>query len=311
MRIGFIGLGRMGSGIAANIRDAGHEVTVHDVRKEAAAAHLEAGCSWAESPRAVGSVSEVVFTSLPDPDSVEQVALRPDGLLVGMASGSTWFDLSTNSPAVMRRLHDTFGASGIEVLDAPVSGGPAGARSGTLTLWIGGSKERFSRFTSVLESFSGRLQYVGDIGAGSVAKLVHNAAGYAVNLLVAEVFTAGVKAGIQPLELWEAVSAGGFGRTGTFEILGGQFLRQRFDPPDFSLALAHKDVRLMTELAKEVKVPMRLVNLALEEMTEAVNRGWSDRDWLVGTLLQVERAGLDAADLRFSDDEVDAVQNRM
>jgi len=183
------------------------------------------------------------------------------------------------------------------VLDGPVSGGPAGARRGTLTLWAGGSREQFIRCTPVLESFS--------------AKLVHNAAGYAMNLLIAEVFTAGVKAGIGPLALWEAVSAGGFGRTGTFDVLGGQFLRQRFDPPEFPLALAHKDVRLMTELAKEVEVPMRLVNLALEEMTEAVNRGWSDRDWLAGTLLQVERAGLDAADLRFSDDDVDAVQNRI
>ena len=188
---------------------------------------------------------------------------------------------------------------------------PTGARYGTLTLWAGGSREQFIRCTPVLESFSARMLYVGGIGAGAVAKLVHNAAGYAMNLLIAEVFTAGVKAGIGPLALWEAVSAGGFGRTGTFDVLGGQFLRQRFDPPEFPLALAHKDVRLMTELAKEVEVPMRLVNLALEEMTEAVNRGWSDRDWLAGTLLQVERAGLDAADLRFSDDDVDAVQNRI
>jgi 3-hydroxyisobutyrate dehydrogenase len=310
MRIGFIGLGRMGSGIAANIRAAGHDVTVHDVRRDVAATHLDAGCSWADSSAAVGRVSELVFTSLPDPDSVRQVALAANGLLGGMPTGSTWFDLSTNSPAVMRGLHETFGASGIDVLDAPVSGGPAGARSGTLTLWVGGSEERFIRCTPVLESFSARLQYVGAIGAGSVAKLVHNAAGYAMNLLVAEVFTAGVKAGIGPLELWEAVSAGGFGPTGTFDVLGGQFLRQRFDPPEFPLALAHKDVRLMTELAKDVKVPMRLVNLALEELTEAVNRDWSDRDWLAGTLLQVERAGLDPAELTFSADEVDAVRNR-
>jgi 3-hydroxyisobutyrate dehydrogenase len=310
MRIGFIGLGRMGSGIAANIRAAGHDVTVHDVRREAAASHLDAGCSWADSPAAVGRVSEVVFTSLPDPDAVAQVALGRNGLLGGMATGRTWFDLSTGSPAVMRRLHQTFGASGIEVLDAPVSGGPAGARSGTLTLWVGGSEEPFVRYTPVLESFGSRLQYVGGIGAGSVAKLVHNAAGYAMNLLVAEVFTAGVKAGIGPLELWEAVSAGGFGRTGTFDVLG-QFLRQQFDPPEFPLALAHKDIRLMTELAKELEVPMRLVNLALEELTEGVNRGWSDRDWLSGLLLQVERAGLDPARLAVAADDVETVRNRL
>jgi 3-hydroxyisobutyrate dehydrogenase len=311
MRVGFIGLGRMGSGIAANIRKAGHEVTVHDMRSESADVHIEAGCSWAGSPKDVGSVSDVVFTSLPDPDSVQQVALSENGLLAGMTTGSTWFDLSTNAPSVMRRLHGAFSGRGISVLDAPVSGGPVGARNGTLTLWIGGSREQFIRFTHVLELFSSRLQYVGDIGTGCVAKLVHNAAGYALNVLIAEVFTAGVKAGIPPLELWEAVSAGGFGRTRTFDILGGQFLRQRFDPPDFSLSLAHKDVRLMTELAKEVRVPMRLVNSALEEMTEAVNRGWSDRDWLVATMLQVERAGLNAADLRFSEDEIETVKGRI
>jgi 3-hydroxyisobutyrate dehydrogenase-like beta-hydroxyacid dehydrogenase len=311
MRVGFIGLGRMGSGIASNIRKAGHEVTVHDVRAEAADVHIEAGCSWAASPRDVGSVSDVVFTSLPDPGSVQHVALGESGLLAGMSAGTTWFDLSTNAPSVMRRLHGAFSARDISVLDAPVSGGPDGARNGTLTLWIGGSREQFTRFVPVLESFGSRLRYVGDIGTGCVAKLVHNAAGYALNVLVAEVFTAGVKAGIPPLELWEAVSAGGFGQTGIFDILGGQFLRQRFDPPAFPLSLAHKDVRLMTELAKEVMVPMRLVNSALEEMTEAVNRGWSDRDWLVAAMLQVERAGLNAADLRFSDAEIEAVKSRI
>ena len=173
----------------------------------------------------VGNASEIVLTSLPDPDSVQRVALGDNGLLAGMTSGSAWFDLSTNAPSVMRRLHEAFSVRGISVLDAPVSGGPIGARNGTLTLWIGGSREQFIRFTSVLESFSSRLQAnVGDIGTGCVAKLVHNAAGYALNVLIAEVFTAGVKAGIPPLELWEAVSVGGFGRTRTFDIVGGQFL---------------------------------------------------------------------------------------
>jgi 3-hydroxyisobutyrate dehydrogenase-like beta-hydroxyacid dehydrogenase len=311
MRIGFIGLGKMGSPIAANIRSAGYEVTVHDLREDAAAGHLEAGCSWADSPMALAARSDVVFTSLPDPDSVWQVAVGDSGLLAGMARGSTWFDLSTNSPAVVRSLHEMFAQRGIPVLDAPVSGGPAGASSGTLTLWIGGSKDELDRFRPVLESFSARLQYVGDVGSGCVAKLVHNAAGYALNVVLAEVFTAGVKAGIPPLDLWEAVSQGGFGKMRVFDILGRQFLRQRFDPPDFALELAHKDVRLMTELGRELKVPMRLVNSTLEEMTEALNRGWSNRDSRVAMMLQVERAGLDASAMKFSDDQVDTVRNRI
>jgi 3-hydroxyisobutyrate dehydrogenase-like beta-hydroxyacid dehydrogenase len=238
------------------------------------------------------------------------VALGPDGLLAGMAGGTAWFDLSTNSPAMVRSLHAAFAERGIALLDAPVSGGPAGASSGTLTLWIGGSEDEFARFTPVLESFSARRQYVGDIGSGCVAKLVHNAAGYALNVVLAEVFTAGVKAGIPALDLWEAVSKGGFGQMRVFDILGRQFLRQRFDPADFALELAHKDVRLMTELGREVRVPMRLVNLTLEEMTEALNRDWGNRDSRVAMMLQVERAGLDPGALKFSDEQVDEVRDR-
>jgi 3-hydroxyisobutyrate dehydrogenase len=310
MKVGFIGLGTMGGGMALNLRRAGHEVTIHDVREEAAARHIEAGCAWADSPRAVGAASDVVFTSLPGPVEVEAVGLGADGLIEGMAPGSAWFDLSTNAPSVVRRLHARLAERGIVFLDSPVSGGPAGADNGTLALWVGGDRDAYERYLPVLGAIGDKPNYIGKIGSGSIAKLVHNTAGYALNLALAEVFTAGVKAGVPPLSLWHAIRQGALGRMRIFDSLGGHFLQQHFDPPSFALKLAHKDVRLMTELAKEVNVPMRVANITLEEMTEALNRGWDGRDSRVAMMLQVERAGVDPAALRFSADEIDAVRRQ-
>ena len=145
----------------------------------------------------------------------------------------------------------------------------------------------------MLDGFSDQAYYVGAIGAGSVAKLVHNCAGYMMQTALAEVFTMGVKAGVDPLIIWKAVRQGAGGRRRTFDGLADQFLPGKFDPPAFALRLAHKDVTLATQLAKEVKVPMRLANMTLEEMTEAMNRGWAERDSRVAMLLQEERAGVE------------------
>ena len=164
------------------------------------------------------------------------------------------------------------------MLDAPVSGGPAGARSGKLAIWVGGDKAVFDKYKSVLDAFSDAARYIGPIGAGSVAKLVHNCAGYAIQTALAEVFALGVKGGVEPLALWEAVRAGAIGRRRTFDGLIDQFLPGKYDPPAFALRLAHKDVSLATQLGRELGVPMRVAELALAEMTEALNRGWEGRD---------------------------------
>jgi 3-hydroxyisobutyrate dehydrogenase len=137
--------------------------------------------------------------------------------------------------------------------------------------------------------------YVGPIGAGTVAKLVHNTAGYAVLAALAEVFTLGVKAGVEPLVLWQAVRQGAFGRRRTFDRLAEQFLPQQFDPAAFSLKLAHKDITLATELGRELNVPLRVAALVHEELTEALNRGWAERDSRIFMLLQEERAGVNIA----------------
>jgi 3-hydroxyisobutyrate dehydrogenase len=210
-----------------------------------------------------------------------------------MPRGTAWFDLSTNSPTVVRRIHAKFKEAGVAMLDAPVSGGPSGAKSGKLALLVGGDRAVFDRYRSVLDSIGDQVIYIGEIGAGSVAKLVHNCAGYMIQTALAEVFTMGVKAGVDPLDLWAAVRQCSLGRQRTFDRLSKQFLQGSFDPPDFALQLAHNDVTLATELGRELGVPMRVAALTHAEMTEGLNRGWGQRDSRVPMLLQEERAGVD------------------
>jgi len=292
MKIGFIGLGTMGGSMAYNTIQGGYELVVHDIRREAATRHLEAGATWADTPRQVAEASEVVFTSLPGPTEVEAVALGEDGLLQGMSAGKVYFDLSTNSPSAVRRIHQIFSAQGIHMLDAPVSGGPRGARTRNLAIWVGGDREVYERCKPVLDAIGDKAYYVGPIGCGSIAKLVHNCTGYVLQCALAEVFTMGVKAGVEPLALWQAVRRGAQGRRGAFEGLAEHLLPGKFDPPDFALRLARKDVDLAVAVGREYDVPMRLANLALQELTEAINRGWGNRDSRVAMLLQEERAGV-------------------
>jgi len=293
MKIGFIGLGAMGRGMAANIQKAGHALVVHDLVPESAKPYLEKGASWAESPKAMAQVCDVVFTSLPTPQDVESVGLRDDGLVAGLRPGSVWFDLTTNSVDVVRRLHAMLAEQGIDFLDAPVSGGPSGAASGRLALWVGGSEAAFNRCKGILDAMGDQVMYIGDIGAGTIAKLVHNVSSTAISAVMAEVFTLGTKAGLDPLALWKAVSQGAIGRQRTFEKVGTRLLPGQFDPPSFALRLVHKDVQLGLQLAKDFNVPMRLCSLAGMEVTEALNRGWGHRDAMAFTLLQQERAGIE------------------
>jgi 3-hydroxyisobutyrate dehydrogenase len=290
MKVGFIGLGTMGGPMALNARTkGGFEMIVHDLRREASLPHVDAGARWADDVASLAREADVVLTSLPGPKEAEAVG---EVLLAHLRKDCPWFDLSTNSPTVVRRLHARCKEKGIPMLDAPVSGGPAGAKSGKLALLVGGDRSVFDRCKHVLDAIGDQATYIGPIGAGSVAKLVHNMAGYAIQTALAEVFTLGVKAGVDPLELWAAVRQCALGRQRTFDRLGRQFLQGKFDPPDFALKLAVKDCMLATELGREVGVPMRIANLTLAEMTEALNRGWGERDSRIPMLLQEERSGV-------------------
>lgn len=295
MRVGFIGLGTMGASMATNLAKAGNELVVHDKRREAAEPFLSNRAIWADSPKTLAEQVDVVFLSLPGPLEVQAVATGADGLIEGLQPGGAVFDLSTNSPTTVRALHAVFAEQGFEFLDAPVSGGPAGAQSGKLALWVGGEKALFDKYKAQLDAMGDQALYIGAIGAGSVAKLVHNCAGYAVQTALGEVFTMGVKAGVDPLDLWEAVRQGVLGRRRTFDGLISQFLPGKYDPPAFALRLAHKDVSLATALGREMGVPMRIANLTLEEMTEALNRGWGGSDSRSSMKLQLERSGVEIA----------------
>lgn len=293
--VGFVGLGIMGSRMAANLQKAGYKLVVHDLHRQAASHHLNAGATWADSPRVLANEADVIFTSLPEPPDVEAVALGPDGLLAGAKPGAAYFDLSTNSPSVVKRLNAAFAAKDVHMLDAPVSGGPAGAASRKLAIWVGGDEAVFSRHKAVLDAIGDAAAYIGPIGSATVAKLVHNMSGYAIVCALAETFTLGVKAGVEPLALWQAVRNGAVGRRLSFDALIDQFLPGRYDPPAFALKLAHKDVSLANALGRELGMPMRLCNLTLAEMTEALGRGWGGRDSRAVMLLQQERAGVEIA----------------
>jgi 3-hydroxyisobutyrate dehydrogenase len=213
--------------------------------------------------------------------------------LAGIKPGTAYFDLTTNSPTVVRKAHDAFAQKGAHLFDAPVSGGPRGAASGKLAIWCGGDADVFEKWQPVLDMIGDAARYIGPIGAGSVAKLVHNCFGYIMTAASAEVFSMGVKAGIEPLAIWEAVRQGAIGRRGAFDSLTDQFLPNKYEPPAFALRLAHKDVSLATGLGRELNVPMRLANLALADLAEGLNRGWGDRDSRAIMLCQLERAGVE------------------
>ena len=293
--VGFIGLGTMGGRMAANLQKAGYKLVVHDLHRQAASHHLNAGAIWAETPRALAEQCDVMFTSLPEPPDVEAVAAGADGLLAGIRKDAAWFDLSTNSPSIVKKLNATFAEKGAHMLDAPVSGGPAGAASGKLAIWVGGEKAAFDKNKAVLDAMGDKAAYIGPIGAATIAKLVHNMSSYAVTCAIAETFALGIKAGVEPLALWNAVRQGAAGRRYTFDVVIDQYLPNNYDPPAFALKLAHKDVSLANALGRELGLPMRICNLALAEMTEAMARGWGGRDSRSVMLLSQERAGIEVA----------------
>lgn len=293
MKVGFIGLGLMGRGMAGNIRKAGYAMVVHDLRREAAADLLDGKVSWAATPREVAEACDVIFTSLPKPGDVEAVLAGGNGLGAGFAPGAAWFDLSTNSVEVVRRLNAELKEKGVDFLDAPVSGGPAGAASGRLAIWVGGDRAVYDRFAPVLAAMADAARHIGGIGAGTVAKLVHNTASAAMTQVIAECMTFGVKAGLEPLQLYEAIRGGAQGRMRSFDIIARRWLTGAIEVPNFQLQLLHKDVGLGVALAREVGVPARLCNLAYEELSEAMNRGWALRDAQAALLLQQERAGVE------------------
>ena len=290
MRIAFIGVGNIGRPMAGQLLAAGHTLAVHDVRREAAADLLAAGAAWAGSPAEAAAAAEVVATCLPGPAEMEPVCLGPRGIAEGIRPGALYVDHTTNAPALVRRVHAALGQNGVEMLDAPVSGGMEGARTRDLLVMVGGERGAFERARPVLDAMARRVLYTGGIGTASVAKLMHNCASFTLDLVMAECWTTGVKAGVDPAVIVEVFNEAAIGHMMSLKVrLPATYLRGNFEPR-FSLQLARKDLGLGLELARAVGVPMRLSALCEQEMIDAIGRGWPHRDASVFLTLQEERA---------------------
>jgi 3-hydroxyisobutyrate dehydrogenase len=293
MRVGFIGLGNMGGPLAGFVLKAGFSLVVHDIRREAAASLLERGAAWAESSRDVAAACDVICICVPGPPEMQAVTLGAGGVLEGVKPGAVVIDHTTNAPAVVRDVGVAMNARGAHLLDAPLDGGREGALEGQLTLFVGGDETVLRRVKPVLDTFSRSVVWVGELGAGSITKIVHNALAMSIDLLLAECLTLGAKAGVAVPRLVEAFGAGcivsnnmTFTKRMPATLFRGDFAAR------FALALAYKDFRLAGDLATQHGVPTRLLDLCQMELLEAMNRGWGAEDRIKASTLQEERAGV-------------------
>jgi 3-hydroxyisobutyrate dehydrogenase len=298
MKIGFIGVGNIGAPIAGQLLEAGHALVVHDRQREAAAGLIAAGAVWAESTMAVAEACEVVATCLPGPREMEGVCLGAGGLVASLRPGALYIDHTTNAPALVRRVHALLAAKGVAMVDAPVSGGMEGAQTRDLLAMAGGEPADFARARPLLDAIAKRVMYTGGIGTGSIAKILHNSATFTLDLVMAECWTTGVKAGIDAATIVKVFTEAALGNQMNLKVrLPATYLRGNFKPR-FSLALARKDLGLALDLARETDTPMRLAAICEAEMKEAIARGWADRDASIFLTLQEERA---SAEVRLSE----------
>lgn len=291
MKVGFIGLGNMGNPMAANLVKAGHQLRVHDLRREAATNLLEMGAEWADTPAECVPGNDLVLTSLPVPRDVEAVVLGEQGILEEAKAGDVYMDLSTNSPTMIRRIHDACAEKGLQVLDAPVSGGVYGAAAATLAVMVGGDAAIFNRMKPTLDAIGSHVVYCGPIGNGMVCKICNNMLSMGIGVLVTEALTLGVKAGVDLAVLADVIANSSGGNKRIVEKFPRYLFKGNFEP-GFATALAAKDVRLGTDLGREYGVPLDLANLIDQKHVEALGRGWGPEDSDAVSKLQEEKAGV-------------------
>jgi 2-hydroxy-3-oxopropionate reductase len=228
-KVGFVGLGIMGTAMARNLLRAGHELTLHN-RTRAKAEQLAKGrAEISDIPREVAERSDVVITMLPGPPEVEEVVSGKDGLLEGAREGSLLVDMSTSSPVLARELSHTARGRGVGMLDAPVSGGDVGAREGTLSIMVGGEEEDFERARPLFEAMGETVVHVGGPGAGQVVKACNQIVVALVIEAVSEALVLGSKAGVAPEKAIEVLS-GGLAANRVLEVKGEKFLSHDFEP---------------------------------------------------------------------------------
>ena len=291
MKVGFIGLGNMGNPMASNLIKAGHQLTVHDLRREAATNLLELGAEWADTPRDTVPGQDVVFTSLPVPRDVEAVVLGENGIMEGATRGNVYMDLSTNSPTAIRRIHDICAQRGVSVLDAPVSGGVYGAAAATLAVMVGGDEAIYNRMKPTLDAIGSHVVYCGPIGNGMVCKICNNLVSMGTGVLLTEALTLGVKGGVDLAVLSDVIANSSGGCKRITEKFPRYLFKGNF-APGFATALAAKDVRLATDLGREYGIPMELSNLVDQRHVEALFRGWGAEDSDAVSKIQEEKSGV-------------------
>lgn len=253
-RIGFIGLGIMGRGMAANILRAGFPLTVWNRTPERTAPLAAAGAQVAANPAALAAVSDIVITCVSDTPDVEEVILGPQGVIHGARPGSLVIDMSTISPEATRRIAAALAERGVDMLDAPVSGGSEGAAKGTLSIMVGGKAEALQRALPVLQAMGQRITHVGDHGAGQTVKLVNQVIVVGNCLAMCEGLLLAQAGGVDLHKALEAVSAGAAG-SWMLSQRGPQILARDWRP-GFTVALQQKDLRLVLEAADQLGVPL-------------------------------------------------------
>lgn len=245
--------------MSRNLLAAGHDLIVHDLRPDAAADLITAGARWADTPRRAGAGREIVITSLPGPRQVEEVLIGQDGLLDGLETGAIWADMSTSVPAVADLVRHRAEPRGIRVIDAPVSGMSAGAKAGTLQIFVGGTEADYLAARPVLEAMGdpGRIRHVGPHGAGYTVKLMLNLLWFAHLCATAEVLSIGAVAGVGLAILRDSLLAS----PAASHFLAADVLSVLKDgdyDEGFTLALACKDLGLAVDLARATGVPAEL-----------------------------------------------------
>lgn len=292
MRLGFIGVGNMGTPMARLLLEAGHQLTVYDINQEAAVALRDAGARWADNPRSLAASSEVVFTSLPGPVQVEEVVFASDnGILKALPPGGVYIDLSTNSPALSRKISEACRARGIEALDAPVSGRPP-----DMAIMVGGEESTFKKYRPILEIIGHKVFYLGPSGSGMVAKAINQFLIFAGFLVGAEGLLLGTKAGLDLNTLYQVLqaSAGGHAvRLDPFKrpVFTGEFNR------DFGgggpLDRWVKDVGCAGEVARDIEMQTPILNIAEDLLSHAQAEGWGKQSYQVTVRIMEQLAGVE------------------
>jgi len=295
-KLGFIGLGHMGKGMALNLVKAGYPLTVHDIRPEPVQELVKAGARAAGNPRQVAENSEVVITMVTSSPHVEKIMFGPDGVIAGLKKGNTIIDMSTIDPIVTRKVAAAAAEKGIDMLDAPVSGAPPKAADGTLSIMVGGKKEVFARCRPVLEVMGEKIIHAGDTGMGEVVKLANNLAAAINGVGVFEAFLFGVKLGADPKVLYEVISASSGGswilhtRVPYPNVVPQSPVNEDF-APGFTADLMAKDLGLILSAAEATKTPLLTGSLVRQLIEVARARGLGGKDWSVIARIIQEMAG--------------------